>query len=407
MNTDLKKQSISACMIAKNEARYIARCIDSLRGLVEEIIVVDTGSDDQTGEIARQHGARVFDYQWDNHFANARNFSIQYAQGDWILVMDADERISEKDQGEFINFCKKLNKDDKIAYQFTTRNYTEKRTSADWIENDGNDAEEKEMGWVPTEKTRMFLNHEGIHFIYPVHELVEPVLEKKGYQLEHCPIPIHHYGKLDQERNRKRWELYYEIGKSKLESFHDQPAAIRELAIQAALLNRLEEALDLWKRYVVLCPRSENGWTNLASINARLGRYPKARRAAYQAVQIAPDKLAPLYNAVISELQNGDTLSASNALKHLLERFPDYTKGRLLQAVIDVCAGELQHGTEKIKKIRNTVNEDIFMRMFVEIAAPLRNAGYNAWVKALCNVLENARQASCVKNIDRTRFGTS
>jgi glycosyltransferase involved in cell wall biosynthesis len=375
-------------MIARNEAKYLANCLESLRKIVDETIVVDTGSDDQTREIARQYGARVFNYEWDDDFAKARNFSLQQANGDWILVMDADESISEKDQREFRSFCKKLNKDSQTAYLFTTRNYTDKRKSAHWVENDGRYPEGKGMGWIPTEKVRLFSNHRGIHFIYPVHELVEPVLEKKGFHFERCPVPIHHYGKLDQERNKLRWELYYEIGKNKLEVFSEQSNAIRELAIQAALLNRLEEAADLWKRYVVLCPRSENGWTNLAGIYSMLGSYQKAKEAAYQAADIAPEKLEPLYNVVISELQNGDKNSALDASKKLLDKFPDYAEGQLLKAVIDVCAGKRHQGTEQIRMIRNTVNEDVFMRMFVEIAAPLRKAGHIIWVKELCRALE-------------------
>jgi glycosyltransferase involved in cell wall biosynthesis len=377
-------------MIAKNEAPYIANCLDSLKKIVDETIVVDTGSNDPTKEIARQYGASVFDYPWDNDFAKARNFSIQQAKGDWILVMDADESISEKDQSAFMRFCRNLNTESQTAYLFTTRNYSEKRKSADWIENDGYYPEGKGMGWIPTEKVRLFSNHQGIHFIYPVHELVEPVLEKKGIQVERCPIPIHHYGKLDQERNRIRWELYYEIGKNKLECTNDQPSALRELAIQAALLNRLEEAADLWRRYVLLLPGSENGWTNMAGIYARLGNYRKARDAAYQAVRIAPEKLEPLYNVVISELQNGNAVTASTASKNLLEKFPDHTMGRLLQGVTAVCAGMSHHGAGQIRRIRKTVNENAFMRMFVEIAAPLRKAGHHAWVKELCRVLEEA-----------------
>jgi len=377
-------------MIAKNEATYIANCLDSLRKIVDETIVVDTGSNDRTREIAGQYGARVFDYQWDNDFAKARNFSIQQAKGDWILVMDADESIAEKDQRQFIGLRQRLKTESQTAYQFTTRNYTEKRESADWVENDGYYPEGKGMGWIPTEKVRLFSNHKGIHFIYPVHEVVEPVLETMGFHVERCPIPIHHYGKLDQERNKIRWELYYEIGKNKLESASDQPTALRELAIQAALLNRLEEASDLWRRYVLLRPGSENGWTNLAGIYSRIGNFRKAKEAACQAVHIAPEKLEPLYNVVISDLQNGDAMSASTASKNLVDKFPDYTMGRLLQAVTDVCAGKSHQGARQIRKIRNTVNENIFMRMFVEIAAPLRKAGHHAWIKELCRVLEKA-----------------
>lgn len=86
---------LSACMIVKNEADNIARCIDSYRNVVSEIIVVDTGSTDDTVDIAKELGAKVFHYQWDNHFANARNYAIAQANGDWIIFLDADEYFAE------------------------------------------------------------------------------------------------------------------------------------------------------------------------------------------------------------------------------------------------------------------------------------------------------------------------
>ena len=86
---------ISACYIAKNEERNIARSIESLRGAVDEIIVVDTGSDDRTKEIAAEMGARVLDFIWHDDFSAARNFAIEAAGGDWIVFLDADEWFVE------------------------------------------------------------------------------------------------------------------------------------------------------------------------------------------------------------------------------------------------------------------------------------------------------------------------
>ena len=83
--------SISLCMIVKNEAEILARCLDSLAGLMDEIIIVDTGSTDDTKEIARQYTDLVYDFSWCDDFAAARNFSFSKATKEYIYAPDADE----------------------------------------------------------------------------------------------------------------------------------------------------------------------------------------------------------------------------------------------------------------------------------------------------------------------------
>jgi len=87
---------LSLAMIAKNEARCLARCLQSVRGVADEIIVTDTGSTDDTVKIATEFGAQVAHFKWINDFAAARNHALAQATGDWILVLDADEHASEK-----------------------------------------------------------------------------------------------------------------------------------------------------------------------------------------------------------------------------------------------------------------------------------------------------------------------
>ncbi|MGG1664384.1 glycosyltransferase family 2 protein [Brevibacillus sp. NRS-1366] len=97
---------LSLAMIVKNEAEKIGRCLESVKSLVDEIVIVDTGSTDNTKEIAMSFGARIFDYQWNNSFADARNFSLQHCKGEWRLVLDADEyliRVSKDDLEEFLS----------------------------------------------------------------------------------------------------------------------------------------------------------------------------------------------------------------------------------------------------------------------------------------------------------------
>ncbi|MEI9899481.1 MAG: glycosyltransferase [Hyphomicrobium sp.] len=85
--------SVSATLIVRDEERFLASCLSSIRDAVDEIIVVDTGSVDRTREIALAGGARLLEFPWIGDFAAARNFAIDAARGDWILYIDADERL--------------------------------------------------------------------------------------------------------------------------------------------------------------------------------------------------------------------------------------------------------------------------------------------------------------------------
>lgn len=93
--------SISLCMIVKNEEDVIGRCLASVKDLVDEINIIDTGSTDNTKEIVKQFTDRIFDFEWINHFAAARNFSFQQATKEYILWLDADDVLLEEDQEKF------------------------------------------------------------------------------------------------------------------------------------------------------------------------------------------------------------------------------------------------------------------------------------------------------------------
>lgn len=93
--------TISLCMIVKNEEAVLGRCLESVAALVDEIIIVDTGSTDATKEIARQFTDKLFDFLWVDDFAAARNFSFDQASGDYCMWLDADDVIAEDDRARF------------------------------------------------------------------------------------------------------------------------------------------------------------------------------------------------------------------------------------------------------------------------------------------------------------------
>ena len=92
-----RKPTVSACMIVKNEEEFLPNCLNSIKGVVDEIIIVDTGSTDDTMTIAKNFGAKVYHHPWNDSFSEARNHCLNHASGDWILQIDADEELEQAD----------------------------------------------------------------------------------------------------------------------------------------------------------------------------------------------------------------------------------------------------------------------------------------------------------------------
>jgi tetratricopeptide (TPR) repeat protein len=207
-----KECRLSVCMIVKNEAAHLAKCLKSIKQIADEIILVDTGSTDHTKDIAAIFGVSVLDFQWVDDFAKAKNFAISKASGEWILSLDADEVISPLDYDALRKLVGK-SAPKSVAYTIVTRNYMNRVNAVGWMPNDGKYMnEEAGYGWFPSEKVRLFPNHARIRFEYPVHEMVEPALERLGIEIRPCHIPVHHYGKLDEQNSAAKGQRYYQIG---------------------------------------------------------------------------------------------------------------------------------------------------------------------------------------------------
>ena len=100
--------TISVCMIVKNEEKVLARCLDSLEGLWDELIVVDTGSSDNTKEIAGKYTDKVYDFSWTGNFSDARNFSFSKAKCEYIYSADADEVLDDENRQKFLQLKRML-----------------------------------------------------------------------------------------------------------------------------------------------------------------------------------------------------------------------------------------------------------------------------------------------------------
>lgn len=180
---------LSACMIVKNEERNISRCIESYKDIVSEVIVVDTGSTDKTVEIARNMGAKVFHFSWNNNFSEAKNFAIDRAKGDWIIFLDADEYFAQNTAKNIIPIIKGLDKSfDTIATKMVNIDYVN--------------------GQMLDEVThvRIFRRNKSIRYVNAIHEMLinrEKNRNLQAFLVEKSDLVIYHTGYSLSNRREK------------------------------------------------------------------------------------------------------------------------------------------------------------------------------------------------------------
>lgn len=345
------KNSASLCMIVKNEERHIAKCLMSLKPIVDEIIIVDTGSSDRTKGIATAFGAKVFDFPWTGNFSDARNFSLSKASCQWIFVMDADEVISPMDHAAFIDLVKKANPG-KTAYKFVTRNYITRVNIDKWNPNDGRYIiEEAGAGWSPSEKVRLFPNNDRILFENPVHELVEPSLKREKIAVLDSKIPVHHYGKLDKEKERSKGEQYFQLGMRKLNESDNNLDAICELAIQAGELEKYDEALELWQKAIRINPDLPVAFMNIGYIYLQKWMYAESLTASKRAMELKSDFWEAISNYSVAELCGGDIKTAISTLEGMLKKNPKYLMATGILSAAYCCDGQRKKGLECLAEL--------------------------------------------------------
>lgn len=341
--------SVSICMIVKNEVHDLAAALDSVRGLVDEFVVVDTGSKDRTRDVARIFGARLFEFPWSGSFAEARNYSLAQAAGDWILVLDADEVLAPDDITPLSDLIKRS---ERVAYSFTTRNYTGEMARRGWVANCGEyPDQERGCGWTPSDKVRLFPNLPTLRFEGAVHELLELSLCRAEIPIHACDVPVHHYGKLDQAASREKQEFYYRLGVQKLDETGASHEAVGELARQATELQLYSEAEELWQRLLRQKPEDAEAYFNLGYLYLTCGAYRQAKAHALKGVELAPDLKEAAFNLAKSELYLGETAAALSHCRDMLRKWPDYPAARSLFAVCLLLEGDKAAGEAEVARL--------------------------------------------------------
>lgn len=347
-------KSLSLCMVVKNEVSRLGPCLHAVKILADEIVVIDTGSCDRTADIARIYGARVYDHKWREDFSAARNYSLEKAEGDFILVLDADEIVAAQD----LRLLRELIASEASthrAFSFETRNYTHVANSLNWQPNDGQYPRyEAGIGWFPSHKIRIFPRFDKIRFCYPIHELVDPSVHAAGVPIVNCPMPVHHYGHLNESRNKSKARAYYQIGIAKLEQLGNNIVALRELAVQAGQLEYWSQSLMLWKRLLKVQPEYPEAYVNMAGANWQLGRYEEAIEYARLSLKLMPGLKEAHYNLAVSHLLLGKAETAAEILDHLILQYPSYLAACFMAGAAHCVLGDISRSYSILQKLTAT-----------------------------------------------------
>jgi predicted Zn-dependent protease len=172
-------------MIVRNEAANLRTCLQQVMSLFDEVIVVDTGSQDDTRQIAEGLGAKVFDFPWCDDFSAARNFAIEQATGDWICWLDADDRIDSDNRTRLAALFDRL------------RNQPEDTPRRMYVMTTVSSSRHSSEPATLISHVRLFRNHSQARWKGRVHEQITLALEALGDELVHTDIRIEHVGYLD------------------------------------------------------------------------------------------------------------------------------------------------------------------------------------------------------------------
>jgi tetratricopeptide (TPR) repeat protein len=364
--------TISACLIMKNEERWLRGCLENLKALCSEIIIVDTGSTDQSMAIAREYGVRLSSQKWENDFSKARNASLERATGRWILVIDPDERIAERD----LERIRQLTLDTSVmAYTIKTRNYSSNAMASGFVPCTGEykDEEGEYPGYFESGKIRLFQNIPSIRFVGSVHELVEATVKGKVLPSD---VPIHHYGSTEQvaeEKNKrsfyqaaarqklqeepKNWKAHFEHGvemlgigefKKAMESLKKarelnptEPLVLTNLGYAAMEAGKHSEAEEALKACLEKDPKNHDAFLNLGVNEMRRQNWPLALECFDRCVKMFPKSFLAFRNAGNSFARMKKFKEAAACFEHSLKIFPDYHEARIDLGIVCFAGGRL------------------------------------------------------------------
>lgn len=288
--------SISLCLIVKNEEAVIERCLNSVSDLVDEIIVVDTGSTDQTKSICLKYTENLFNFEWVNDFAAARNFAFSKASSDSIFWLDADDVLKEEDRNHFLKLRQTLNSEIDAVSMLYHLAFDEHNQPA-----------------ASLRRYRLVKRERGFKWIGAVHEYLEVYGQLYESDVAVSHLPLTH----DADRNLKIYERML------AEKIEFTPRDLFYYANELADHGRAEDATKYYLQFL----QSKNGWIEdnirachkLADCYRQLGQSDEEIAAVLHALTYTSPRAETCCRVGYTFYEKGDYHSAAYWYEQALE----------------------------------------------------------------------------------------
>lgn len=323
-------------MIVKNEENNLGKILSDIQGVADEICIVDTGSTDGTVALAESMGARVAHLPWSNDFSAARNHSIALAESDYLLWLDADDRIEEAGQNNLAALKNRLRPQKDRAYMLKILGRSE------------------DMPDTVNLQTRIIPNRDGVRFTGRVHEQVLPSLKKTGIQVEPLDITIWHTGYHDEGARTAKARRNLDILRDELQKGKDTANQYFFMAMACIGMQDYEQCL----KYMTLArqKRTDEDWYHFSYTVStdcllRLDRTRDAHREIAAGIAAFPE--SPLLHYYLGTVcaNEADYMEAASAFRKastLKPRIDSYPSPPDLRT-----AALLQHG-KALEKLGET-----------------------------------------------------
>jgi tetratricopeptide (TPR) repeat protein len=283
--------TVELSMIVKNEESTLARCLETTRSIVDEIVIADTGSTDATVQIAHSYRARVVDVPWEDDFSKARNAALRHGRCDWVLFLDADELL---DVAEAKGIAALLANPAVLGYDVRIWNYVSTLTTR-MLNRPAQrnphriEAARQFLGYVEHVNVRLFRRHPEILFEGRVHEGVADCMKRKGLKVAPANFIIHHLGIAEEgaEQRDRKMTYYQELGRKKLEDVPDDVLAHYELGLgELEHFHNPRGALQYFLRAIELAPDSGVLCTYAGMCLVRIGEVRKGLEVLQRAERL-------------------------------------------------------------------------------------------------------------------------
>jgi len=347
----LRRPLVSFCMLNRNCGATLRDCLQSVVHLVDELIVIDTGSTDDSPAIARHFGARVIERPWTDDFAAARNDYLEVARGQWVLSLDADEVLGGCDRERLVTLLEWARD---TAFRFTIHNYFLLRDFEHSLPpGDFAGRFTHGLGITNSHTIRLFPRRRGIQYCYPVHESLVPALQRARCRVRDIGVPIHHLGfLLGRQDAPAKFTRYLELGRRKLRDHPDYPLAYLELGKLLLCSGELEEAQQLFDRAAKMAPQLPNAIYYAGLARFRRGQLEDCHRLLDACARDSAGDANLAYLRAIVDKQEQRYVTAAAGFRRVVTETPLHVPAHIHLAECCLRAGELSEAASALATCR-------------------------------------------------------